>query len=30
MLDWKENWGTSRVDKITLRDWLNASLVNSL
>lgn len=28
MLDWRENWGTKRVGKITIRDWLNAAVVS--
>jgi len=27
MVDWRENWGTKRVGKVVLRDWLNAAVV---
>jgi len=27
MLSWRENWGTRRVNTVTIRDWLNAAVV---
>jgi hypothetical protein len=27
MVDWRENWGTKRIGKVVLRDWLNAAVV---
>jgi len=27
MFDWRENWGTGRKAKITMRDWVNATVV---
>ena len=27
-IDWRENWGTKRVGKVVLRDWVNAAVVS--
>eukprot|EP01038_Epipyxis_sp_PR26KG_P009549 gene9549-12861_t len=27
--EWKENWGTQRLEKVTLRDWINAGAILS-
>jgi len=25
--EWRENWGTKRMDTVTIRDWINAGAV---